>query len=80
MDVVNVSTFKATCLSLLKKVKHTGEPLLITLRGEPLAEIRPPDLKKDAHAWLGSASGTGTIVSEIMSPTGEIWEAETSGN
>jgi hypothetical protein len=35
-----ISEFKAKCIGALKKVRHSGEPLLVTLRGEPLAEVR----------------------------------------
>ena len=42
MDTVNVSTFKATCLARLHQVKRTGRSLLVTRKGEPIAEIRPP--------------------------------------
>lgn len=76
MNEVNVSTFKATCLALLKKVQQTQEPLLVTLRGEPLAEIRPPTVMKSNRKWLGSARDTGAIVGDIVSPTGEAWNVE----
>ena len=76
METVNISTFKATCLALLKKVKQTGEPLLVTLRGEPIAQIMPPDLIREQRSWLGSARETGSIVGDIVEPTGEAWEVE----
>ena len=76
METVNISTFKATCLSLLKKVKQTGEPLLVTLRGEPVAQIIPPEVPREQRVWLGSARDTGKIDGDIISPTGETWEAE----
>ena len=76
MDNVNISTFKATCLSLLRKVKQTGEPLLVTLRGEPVAQIVPPESAPRQHNWLGSARETGRIAGDLLAPTGEVWEAE----
>ena len=42
MRTLQVSQFKAHCLGLLKEIRDTGESLVVTLRGEPLAVIRPP--------------------------------------
>ncbi len=42
MKTLQVSTFKARCLGLLKEIRDTGEPLAVTLRGETLAIIQPP--------------------------------------
>ena len=75
METVNVSTFKATCLALLKRVKKTGEPLLITLHGEPIAQVVPPSPTPTRREWLGSARGTGRVVEDIVEPTGARWEA-----
>jgi prevent-host-death family protein len=38
-ESVSISTFKATCLALLDKVKKTGRPLLVTRKGEPIVGI-----------------------------------------
>ena len=40
-----VSDFKAKAIATLKRVKLTGEPVLVTLRGKPLAEVVPVRLK-----------------------------------
>lgn len=74
MESVSISTFKATCLALIKKVKQTGDPLIITLRGEPIAQVVPPPKKETKHTWIGSAKGTGSITGDIVSPTGVTWE------
>ena len=42
MKTLQVSTFKARCLGLLKEIRDTGEPLTLTLRGKTLAVIQPP--------------------------------------
>jgi prevent-host-death family protein len=81
METVSISKFKATCLELLKNVKQTGQPILVTLRGEPIAQVVPPQIDRDEQRWLGMSRGTGTIDGDIVSPTGESWdvagEAET---
>lgn len=42
MKTRQVSQFKDHGLGLLKEIRDTGESLVVTLRGEPLAVIRPP--------------------------------------
>ena len=76
MDTVNISTFKATCLARLDKVKRTGRPLLVTRKGEPVAEIRPPSPSKRRAHWLGSLSGTGRILGDVVAPAAAAsdWE------
>jgi prevent-host-death family protein len=75
METVNASTFKATCLALLKKVKRTGQPILVTLRGEPIAQVMPPEATDRKKDWLGCAETSGKILGDIVSPTGAQWEA-----
>jgi len=77
MDRVPISKFKATCLALLKRVKQTGRPILVTRRGEPIAQILPPPPPERPKAWLGSFRGTGRILGDILSPAAleEEWEA-----
>ena len=77
METVNISTFKATCLARLDKVKRTGQSLLVTRKGEPIAEIRPPSPSKRRARWLGSLSGTGRILGDVVSPaaSADQWEA-----
>jgi len=43
MKEVAISTFKARCLALLEDVARTGEPLLVTKRGKPLARVTSSD-------------------------------------
>jgi prevent-host-death family protein len=42
MREVAVSRFKAQCLALLAEVAEKGEPILITKRGKPMAQVMPP--------------------------------------
>jgi antitoxin (DNA-binding transcriptional repressor) of toxin-antitoxin stability system len=68
METVNISTFKATCLARLDKVKRTGQPLLVTRKGEPVAQINPPPPPRPNASWLGTLSATGRIVGDIVTP------------
>ena len=67
-DEVPISTFKATCLALLAKVKRTGRPILVTRRGEPIAQVVPPPPPPRPRSWLGSLRTTGRIRGDIVSP------------
>ena len=68
METVTISRFKATCLELLDKVKRTGESLVVTRRGEPIAEIVPPSTREPRSHWLGCLRGSGEIVGDIVAP------------
>jgi antitoxin (DNA-binding transcriptional repressor) of toxin-antitoxin stability system len=68
MEEVNISTFKATCLALLEKVRKTRQSILVLKRGEPIAQVIPPPLPDKPVSWLGSMKETGTIEGNIVSP------------
>ena len=52
-QTVSISEFKAKCLALVDMVKKTGQPLLITKRGEPIAQVvPPPEGQANALAWV----------------------------
>jgi len=76
VEKIAISEFKARCLAILEKVRKTGKPVLVTRRGEPIAEIVPPSAIHSQERWLGSAKGTGRITGDIVSPLpAEDWEA-----
>jgi prevent-host-death family protein len=77
MEVIPISVFKATCLSVLETVRRTGQPVLVTRRGLPVAEVGPPAHQGPEGRRLGIAAARGRIVGDIVSPvTGvENWEA-----
>lgn len=71
-----ISKFKATCLSVLERVRKTGEPVLITRFGHPVAEIVAPGAAKPVRR-LGSMLGSGRIVGDIVGPISDEsdWDA-----
>ncbi len=75
-EVVTISKFKATCLALLDKVKRTGQPILVTRRGEPIAIVSPPPEPEKTESWLGMFQSRGKIVGDIVSPILDqtVWE------
>jgi prevent-host-death family protein len=42
MKTMMISEFKAKAIAVLKQVNGSKEPLEITLRGQPIAQILPP--------------------------------------
>ena len=78
-ETVSISEFKATCLARLERVRRTGRRLLITRRGEPIAEVVPPSRRVAVESWLGSASTSGRILGDLIEPAvpADQWEAAT---
>lgn len=57
MDTMLVSDFKAKAIAVLRRVKETGEPVRVTLRGRPLAEVVPVREGRAAGVQLGAGRG-----------------------
>jgi len=68
VETIAISKFKATCLALLEKVKKTGNPLLITKKGKPIACVVPPPKQKQSKSWIGCMSDKGKIIGDIVGP------------
>jgi len=77
VETVSISEFKATCLARLERVRRTGRRLVITRRGEPVAEVVPPAVVRSADRWLGSAAGSGRVLGDLIEPAvpPADWEA-----
>jgi prevent-host-death family protein len=70
--LIAAGRFKAECLALLDDVAATGEPLVVTKRGRPVARILPVEPPP-------SLAGSVTYLvddDELVAPTGESWDAE----
>jgi antitoxin (DNA-binding transcriptional repressor) of toxin-antitoxin stability system len=63
-------------LALIDKVKRTGQPILVTKRGEPIVLITPPPEPKRPATWLGSYRGKGQIVGDIVSSASDETQRE----
>ena len=63
MKQMPAGEFKAQCLAIMDKVQKTGEPVLITKHGKPIARLVPigrsdPDRRREAvRALLEFAKG-----------------------
>lgn len=76
MKTIPAGEFKQTCLRLLDQVGASGEPIVITKRGKPVAQLTPvkPERSED---WSGAMRGRGEINGDLVAPAvapGE-WDA-----
>ncbi len=77
MEELAISKFKATCLAVLDEVNRTGEPVLVTKRGVPVAQIIPPPAPPKRKSRLGTMAGTAIMYDDLIEPASrpEEWEA-----
>lgn len=68
---VPASTFKAKCLALLDRVAETGEPLVITKRGRPVARVVPMPSSRS-----GSLRGSVSVRGDIVGPILDSWDLD----
>lgn len=76
MESIAISRFKATCLGLLERVRKTGQPILVTKRGKPIAQVLPPPAPESAKkSAFGCMRGTSEQLGDIVAPVSEEdWE------
>ena len=67
--------FKAKCLKLMDEVAASGEELVITKRGKPVARLVPA--KEERPRLFGSMKGSVKILGDIIEPALDPgWEDE----
>jgi prevent-host-death family protein len=76
-ETIAISEFKATCLAVLERVRRTGTSIIVTKRGEPVAEINPPSAASTGQAWIGSMRGSATLADDLIAPASAAseWDA-----
>src|SRR3974390_3535075 len=70
---IKASEFKAKCLALMDEIARTGDTVVITKNGKPVAELvphRPP--KRSARGILKDEL---VVVGDIISPIDVAWNA-----
>jgi prevent-host-death family protein len=70
---VGATEFKARCLELMDQVAATGNPVVITKRGKPVARLVP--VERRPRSVVGALKGHVLIRGDIVSPTSVEWEA-----
>lgn len=72
MKTLAITDFKAHALQILGQVAKTKEPVVITKRGKPLAEVVPFSTSKPVPGKLSEAL---VFEKDIVSPLGEeMWD------
>ena len=71
---MKASEFKAKCLALMDEVAKTGETVVVTKNGKPVAKLVPHAQKKPKEIF-GFMKGELKITGDIMSPLDVEWNA-----
>jgi prevent-host-death family protein len=76
MKKIPAGQFKTKCLAIMDRVQKTGESVLITKHGKPVARLSPaPAEPEDVFGYL---AGKVKIVGDIVGPITPIedWESK----
>ena len=73
---IKASEFKAKCLKLMDEVAESGEEIVITKNGQPVARLVA--YKAKTSKWFGADEGIVEILGDIISPIDVEWEAMTN--
>jgi prevent-host-death family protein len=71
---IAASKFKAKCLGLLDEVQTSGQEIIVTKYGKPVAKVAPLDEDKEGLERFNKARESIKIKGDIVSPLGkEVW-------
>ena len=73
MSEMKASEFKARCLQIMDDVAASGESVIITKNGVPVAQLCPIRTRPDS--LFGLHSGALQISGDIVEPIDVDWEA-----
>ncbi len=71
--VIPAAVFKAECLKLMDEVARTGQTLVITKHGKPVAQLVP--MPAQARSEFGYMKNTVRIKGDVVGPIDEEWSA-----
>lgn len=75
MKKMPAGQFKSQCLAIMDQVHESGEPVLITKHGKPIAKLVPA--QKKGEDIFGFMIGRARIIGDIMTSTpAEDWESQ----
>jgi len=72
---MSATEFKAQCLALMDRVNKTGEEIVITKHGKPVAKL----IALREQPWepaFGSMKGTVQILGDIVAPDFPDWDVD----
>ncbi|WP_394850291.1 type II toxin-antitoxin system Phd/YefM family antitoxin [Pendulispora brunnea] len=65
-NILSASQFKSQCLELLDTVERTGEDIVITKHGRPIARLAPLETRKKSLFGSFKGKSTGDIIGPIL--------------
>ena len=72
--VIAAGTFKARCLELMDEVASTGQDVIVTKRGRPVARLAP--LARSVERDLfGCMTGSVQVRGDLTLPLEDAWDA-----
>jgi prevent-host-death family protein len=71
---VTAADFKARCLRLIEEVRQGQREVVVTRYGKPVARLVP--FTEEPMSIFGYMDGTLVFCDDIVSPTGEEWDAD----
>ena len=79
---IGAAEFKAHCLRILDEVERSGEPVTITKRGRPVAEVKPVVRQEKPKQLFGCMKGSITWLTDdpVESPLDPDWEQQWEAN
>lgn len=72
--IVQAGVFKAECLKIMDQVQQTKKPVIVTKHNIPIVRIVP--LEDQSQPLFGKMKGTGRDLGDIVTSTGEKWDAD----
>lgn len=67
VKIMAAGEFKAKCLAVIEQVKTSGEPVLITKRGKPVARLTSLDeLRPEKKSIMGRLKHMGVLHGNIV--------------
>jgi prevent-host-death family protein len=73
---MSAADFKAKCLDVLDQVAERRQPVVVTKRGKPVAQV-VPIIRRPRRLW-GVMKGEIEVRGDILGPLDVEWEAMTS--
>ena len=73
-QTIKASEFKAKCLKLMDEVADTGEEIVISKNGRPVARLVP--FREKPKSLFGIDKGKIEILGDIVEPLDVEWEAQ----
>ena len=77
-QTIKASEFKAKCLTLIAEVADTGEEIVISRNGRPIARLVP--YRSEPKSLFGIDKNKIEILDDLIEPLDVEWEANLKAN